>query len=85
MTNDDSWLEDGAFSTPGQASMRLGVTEDTARAWARAGVIRYIADGTPIRFLLCDDDIDDLAELLRNVHRPTLALVRVLKANRYKT
>lgn len=77
MNDDTSWLEEGRFSTPGQAAPRLNITDDTVRRWARAGVIRHIADGTPTRFLLCDDDIDELAELLQGVRHPTLALIRV--------
>lgn len=77
-----SWLEEGAFSTPIQVSRRLGVGEDTVRAWAQAGVLRYIADGRPVRYLLCDDDVDDLANLLRGVGRPSLPLIRVLLAAR---
>lgn len=83
--NDTSWLEEGAFSTPAQATKRLGVGEETIRAWARAGVIRYIADGVPVRYLLCDDDLDVLVDLLHHVKRPSLPLIRTLLAARRNT
>lgn len=60
----------------------MRVTDETVRAWARAGVIRHVAEGRPLRFLLCEEDVDELAELLRDVRKPTLALVRVLKRSR---
>lgn len=78
VSDDTSWLEEGAFSTPGQAAGRLGVTDDTVRVWARAGLIRHLADGTPVRYLLCDDDVDNLARLLAGVRHPTLTMLRVL-------
>lgn len=85
MTGYTSWPEDGLVSTPQQAADRLRVSEETLRAWSRAGFFRHLADGRPVRLLLRDEDLDELAEILRGVRKLTLALLRAFRLGMEKT
>lgn len=76
------WLMEGRFCTPQNAARRLGVTDATVRTWVKAGVFRCVVYGKQPKYLLCEDDVEELVKLLEGVAKPTIDLVRVVGGGR---